>query len=109
MFVTLGFEKLRAQRDQWPVTLDRQSTGDCERYGLWTTSSHILIWMPLSRTKSVLRPRMSWRSAADRYEPSCEDLDIFNRLAKRMQTVAGDRENIIKHLSKECHILLNKS
>lgn len=48
----------------------------------------------------------AWRSD---YEPSCEDLDIFNRLAKRMQTVAGHREHIVKHLSKERHILLDKS
>lgn len=48
----------------------------------------------------------AWRSD---YEPSCEDLDVFNELATRMQVVAGDRKHIVKQLSKERQILLDKS
>jgi hypothetical protein len=48
----------------------------------------------------------AWRSD---YEPSCEDLDVFNELATRMQKVAGDRKHVVKQLSKERQILLNKS
>ena len=48
----------------------------------------------------------AWR--AD-YESSCEDLDGFNELATRMQKVAGDRKHVVKQLSKERQILLDKS
>ena len=47
----------------------------------------------------------AWRSD---YEPFCEDLEVFNGLATRMQTIAGNRAHIVKQLSKEHQMLLTK-